>query len=167
MMTIVIAASVFWHKTMYHFKTVDPGRVYRSGTLSSVGLHLVHALYGIKTIVNLRSAVEMNEAWYEREEKFAKANGIILINLPMLPDTPPTEAHIEKFLSVATNSAMLPLLVHCEMGVVRTSMLVSVYRIAVMHESNQQALKKLHMFGRTFDRRPAVKDFILSYTPSS
>jgi tyrosine-protein phosphatase SIW14 len=163
--SIVVVTSVFWHKTMYHFKTVDPGKVYRSGTLSTLGLHMVHALYDVKTIINLRSDREMEEGWYEGERKFAEAKGITLINIPMLPDTPPTEAQIEQFLNVATNSAMLPILVHCQMGVIRTSMLVSVYRIAVMQEANQRVLDELHMFGRTFDSRPAVREFILNYTP--
>jgi protein tyrosine/serine phosphatase len=166
-LTIVIAASIFWHKTMYHFRVVDSGKLYRSGTLSVIGLHMVHALYNVKTIINLRTDTEMEEEWYKEEKRFAQANGVNLIDISMLPDTPPTEAQIEKFLSVVTDAAMLPVLVHCEMGVIRTGMMVSVYRIAVMQESNQKVLEELHMFGRTFSRRPAVKEFILNYTPSS
>lgn len=165
LLSIVVAASVFWHKTMYHFKTVAPGKLYRSGTLSSIGLELTHALYGIKTIVNLRSEGEMKEDWYKREKEFAQSNHVNLVDIPMMVDTPPGQEQIDEFLSVVTNSDMLPVLVHCEMGVIRTGMMVAVYEISVLKESNEKVLRELPMFGRTFQRRPAVKDFILTYNP--
>lgn len=164
-LSIAVAGSIFWHKTMYHFKAVAPGKLYRSGTLSTVGLEIAHGLYGIRTIVNLRSEGEMKDDWYKREKEFARANQVKIVDIPMIVDTPPSPAQIDKFLRVATNSDMQPVLVHCEMGVIRTGMMVAVYEISVLKESNQKVLEELPMFGRTFERRPAVKDFILNYSP--
>lgn len=160
---LVTAGSIYWHKTMYHFKTVAPGRLYRSGTLSTAGLEIAHALYGIRTIINLRSEGEMQEDWYRREKAFARAKQIRLIDIPMIVDTPPSQEHINEFLSIMSDSKMHPVLVHCEMGIMRTGMMVAVYNISVLKQSNERVLEELPMFGRTFQRRPAVKEFILNY----
>lgn len=162
---LVTGGLVSWHKTMYHFEAVAPGKLYRSGTLSTLGLEIGRRLYGIKTIINLRSQAEMQQDWYRREETFARVNGINLVDIPMIVDTPPSPRQIDQFLSVVTNPDMLPALVHCEMGVIRTGMMVAVYRIAVLREPNKQVIEELSMFGRTFRRRPAVKEFILNYKP--
>jgi len=159
------AAAIAWNKTMYHFQTVDPGKVYRSGTLSEFALGIARRIYGIKTIVNLRSEREMKDHWYAREKAFAEANGMQLINIPMPPDTPPAPEQIAKFLAVATDPQMQPLLVHCEMGVIRTGMMVAVYDISVLKRPNDQVFSDLPWFGHTFERRPAVKEFILDYRP--
>ncbi len=158
-------AAIAWNKTMYHFQTVDPGKLYRSGTLSEFALGAARKIHGIKTIVNLRSEREMRDAWYAREKAFAEANGIRLVDIPMLPDTPPTSEQIAKFLAVATDPQMQPVLVHCEMGVIRTGMMVAVYDISVLKRDNEQVFSDLPWFGHTFERRPAVKEFILGYHP--
>lgn len=156
-------AVIAWHKTMYHFKTVDPGKLYRSGTLSELALGAAHKIYGIKTIVNLRSEREMKDEWYTREKAFAEANGMQLVDIPMPPDTPPTPEQIVKFLAVATDPRRQPVLVHCEMGVIRTGMMVAVYDISVLKRANERVFSDLPWFGHTFERRPAVKEFILGY----
>jgi len=158
------AYTVYQRKTLYHFKPVDPGKLYRSGTLSWQGLEKVHSMVGIKTIINLRSESEMNEgSWYQMEKKFTKEKGINLVNIPLLPDTPPKPDQTKHFLDIVTNPAMLPVLVHCEIGVIRTGMMVAVYKVAVLKEPNSKVLEDLPMFGHTLDKRPAVKEFILSY----
>lgn len=165
-LAVVLLGSVVvigWHKTMYHFQTVDPGKLYRSGTLSELALGAAHKIYGIKTIVNLRSEREMKDDWYAREKAFAEANGVHLVDIPMPPDTPPTSEQIIKFLAVATDPQMQPVLVHCEMGVIRTGMMVAVYDISVLKRANEQVFSDLPWFGHTFERRPAVKEFILGY----
>lgn len=165
LISIVVGCAVFWHKTLYHFKTVVPGRVYRSGTMSDTGLKIAHQMYGIKTIINLRSEGEMKRDWYTREKKFAELNHITLVDIPMLPDTPPAEAQIEHFLRIVNDTDMLPVLIHCQAGIIRTGMMVAVYRIGVLKEPNAKVMADLPWFGRTFENRPAVKDFILGYNP--
>jgi protein-tyrosine phosphatase len=166
MAILFIGYKVAEHQRLYHFAVVDQGRLYRSGTLSRRGLEKVHAMTRIKTIVNLRSHREMDEGtWYHREKTFAVENGIALIDIPMLPDTPPDPRQIGQFLGVVTNPQRLPVLVHCEMGVIRTGMMVAVYLVAVRGEPNPGVLAAMPLFGHTLDTRPAVKNFILSFTP--
>ena len=152
------------HKTLYHLETVDEGKVYRSGCLTERGLRRVHKLTGLKTIVNLRSVSERDAGqWYNAEKNFAKKRGITIVDIPMLQDTPPDEAQVKHFLSVITNPEMLPAPIHCEAGVIRTGMMVGVYRISVLKEDNEKVLRELPMYGHTFKNRLAVKNFILNY----
>jgi protein tyrosine/serine phosphatase len=163
---IAITYSVTLHQAPYHFDTVDPGKLYRSGTLSKGGLEQAHTLTGFKTIINFRSEAEIKEGtWYAEEKTFAKEKGIHLFNLPMLPDVPPNTDQIRQFLSVVTDPERLPALVHCEMGVIRTGMMVAVYRVAVLKEANNTVLAELPMFGHILDEHPAMKEFILHFTP--
>ncbi len=152
------------HKTIYHFETVDEGKVYRSGCLTERGLRWAYRLTGFKTIINLRSVAERDEGkWYNTEKDFAKSRGINIVDIPMLPDTPPDEAQVKHFLLVITNPEMLPALIHCQAGVIRTGMMVAVYKISVLKEDNEKVLRDLPMYGHKFENRLAVKDFILNY----
>ncbi len=166
---LAVAATTYiivQQKILYHLQTVDPGKLYRSGTLSARGLEKAHSLIGMRTIVNLRSEQETHQgSWYQEEKKFAEAKGINLVNIPLLPDTPPTPSQIRQFLDIMRNPDMLPVLVHCEMGVIRTGMMVAVYRIAVQQETNRKVVEELPMFGHSLDKRPAVKEFMLSFVP--
>jgi protein tyrosine/serine phosphatase len=165
---IAIGYAVDRHKTLYHFRTVESGKLYRSGTLSRRGLKKVYSMTGVKTIINLRSEAEMNEgSWYSQEKEFAAEKGIYLTNLLMLPDTPPTADQVRQFLDVVTDPERLPALIHCEMGIIRTGMMVAVYRVALVKEDNRKVLEELPMFGRTLDDRPGVKEFIINFTPNS
>ena len=152
------------NRTLYHFRTVDEGKVYRSGCLTERGLNWVHKLTGFKTIINLRSVVERkNGKWYNMEENFAKSREINLVNIPMIVDTPPDEEQVKHFLSVITNPEMLPVLIHCEAGVIRTGMMVAVYKIGVLREDNEKVLRELPTWGRTFENRRSIENFILNY----
>jgi protein tyrosine/serine phosphatase len=152
------------HKTLYHFETVDEGKLYRSGCLTERGLSWGHKLTGFKTIINVRSVAERDMGkWYNAEKDFAKSRGITLVDIPMEPDTPPDGEQVKHFLSVMTNPEMLPVLIHCEAGVIRTGMMVAVYKISVLGEDNEKVLRELPMYGREFEDRLSVKDFILNY----
>ncbi len=165
--TVASIYTVYQQKLLYHFKPVDPGRLYSSGTLSWKGLEKAHRMVGIKTIINLRSESEMSEgSWYQMEKRFTIENRINLVNIPLRPDTPPRPDQIKQFLDVMTNPAMLPVLVHCGHGIIRAGMMVAVYKVAVLKQPNSMVLEDMPMFGHSLERRPAVKKFILSYSPT-
>ena len=58
---------------------------------------------------------------------------------------------------------MLPALIHCEAGVIRTGMMVAAYKISVLGEDNEKVLRELPMYGHKLENRLSVKDFILNY----
>ncbi len=127
---LLIIGAAIWRRNnlLYHYKPVIPGVLYRSGTLSYQGLELAHRLSGFKTIVDLRSHQEINKNkhdWYGQEQHFAKDYHINLINIYIQPSVPPTPAQVKRFLNLMANKKNLPVLVHCQYGVVRTGMMVA------------------------------------------
>jgi protein tyrosine/serine phosphatase len=164
---ISIGYALDQRRTLYHFMPVDPGKLYRSGTLSRRGLEKVHSITRIKTIINLRSEAELNAgSWYQMEREFALEKGINLVNIPLFYDSPPNRDQVKEFMDVVRNPEMLPALVHCEMGVIRTGMLVSVYKITVLGEPNRKVFEELPMFGHSSNKSPAFQEFILSFAPN-
>jgi len=167
---ILLAAvvAVFWHKTLYHFRTVERGRLYRSGVPGPVGLWLMWRLYGIRTIVNLASEQDCRRGrWYEREREFCRKKGIELVHIPLQPAVDPDASQTGRFLSVIQGDAPWPVLVHCMQGVARTNMMVTVYLKARFGLPNEQILKQLPTFGHRFTSRryDKMRKFVLRYQP--
>lgn len=167
-----IVATVIWHRNqlLYHYKEVQHGVLYRSGTLSYSGLKLAHNLSGFKTIVDLRSHKEINENkhnWYGQEQHFAKKHHVKLVDLYILPSVPPTKAQMKRFLKIMTTPEDLPVLVHCQYGVIRTGMMVAAYKIKVLNQPTEQVFKNLPMFGHHWHRQVLAKRFILSLKPNA
>ena len=157
------------HKVLYHFAVVDEGKVYRSGTLSELGLRWAKDISGFKTIVNLRSKEENKLPWHQCEVVFAKNSQVKLIDMPMEPDTPPTPAQCKRFLDIFKSPDNLPVIIHCHQGVVRTAMMVAVYKIGASHEKNDSVFSIMETFGHNLEKpsRKNVKNFILQYDPDN
>ena len=165
---VVIGVLVYRHKLYYHFAVVNPGKVYRSGTLSKRGLEAVYNLIHFKTIVNVRSVAENKlnkDGWYTREVNFCKKHGLKHINIPMVTSTPPRPLQLKEFFNIATNPKMQPVIIHCEMGVIRTGMMIAAYRIAIMHESNKYVFTHLQLFGHNLikEGETEVEPFIMNF----
>jgi protein tyrosine/serine phosphatase len=157
---------VYQHKLYYHFKTVDPGKVYRSGCLSAAGLNAVYDKVHFKTIVVVRSEGEVKENkdnWYTREVDFCKKHGLNFEFFPLPAGCPPNPQQVKRFNKIISNSDMYPIIIHCEEGVIRTGMMVSIYKIVKMGQSGQYVWDHLARFGHSFARYPQVKDFIVNF----
>lgn len=153
--------------TPYHFEAVKEGVLYRSGTLEPDVLKDVIADYGIRTVVNTRANSENREEWHAKEAEACRAAGAKLVDIPMEVETPPTPAQVDEWLSILADSKRVPVLVHCEHGVVRTGMMVAAYELETTDRSNEEVWDSLPMFGhrRNTERRRPMRDFILGYRP--
>lgn len=162
LVTIAITLLVYrYRKLMYHFRTVEAGKLYRSGTLGPIALRVVHRLLGVNTIINLRLESEYGKGdWYKRQSEYCSRHGIKLVNIPMAQDTPPTETQITSFLAeLDRNDSRC--LVHCEMGVIRTGMMVVAVATRRYGVRDQAVWKHFPLFGHKLDgRRQPVKAFI-------
>jgi len=157
---------IFLHKFFYHFKTVIPGILYRSGVLKEAGLRYLCRKYHIRTIVNLMNekeyAVYSDE--YAAEKLYCEQNQIQWLCLPMKTDCPPTAQQIEAFLLLTRENRNLPILIHCAQGVVRTNMMVTVFLKHYYDMDNHKIMKMLPFFGHRLEKRPRVHDFIKNYS---
>ena len=161
-----VGYGVYHHKLYYHFRAVDPGKVYRSGCLSAEGLEAVYKRTHFKTIIAVRSEMEVKENknnWYKRETSFCKDHGLNFELFPLGAGCPPNPQQVKRFYNIISNPKMFPLLIHCEQGVIRTTMMVAIYRIVMMHENGQRVWDTVPKFGHTLTDYPQVKDFIVNF----
>jgi len=150
-----------YRKLMYHFRVVKPGKLYRSGTLGPVGLRIMHRILRVNTIVNLRLESEYSKkGWYERQLTYCRRHDLKLVNIPMAQDTPPTEAQILQFMDEIDRGGSR-CLVHCEMGVIRTGMMVVAVATRRYGVKDLAVWEHFPLYGHKLDqRRQKVREFI-------
>jgi protein tyrosine phosphatase (PTP) superfamily phosphohydrolase (DUF442 family) len=163
---VVGLRGLYLHRLRYHFETVVPGRLYRSGVLSYRGLRWAHRRYGIKTVVSLVSTQEVGMTReHQQEERFCRENKVRLEHIPLEPGAIPDTQQIQQFLQVVGAPQNLPLLIHCKQGVARTNMMLTTYFRDHLNWDNTTILEKLPWFKhdhrkRRYDR---IRHFILNY----
>ena len=160
---ILVGAGFFYSNALYHFKTVVPNVLYRSGQLSPLGLRLVYARTHFKTDVMLRSKkaiLENQNDWFSQEQAFCKLHHIKLIVLYMPPDHTPTTDQLNKFIQTVNSNKAKPILVHCNQGIIRTGMMVAAYRIIVLHQTKNHVIKHIPLWGHRLKNHPEVITFI-------
>jgi protein tyrosine/serine phosphatase len=171
-LAVLAFAGYLWHEKTeaYHFVTVTPGILYRSGWMKPHGMNKIINKYNIRTIVNLCLPLEetyLKNNNYLEEQEICQKNGVNLVNLPMPGNTPPTWEQVDEWLSLFKDSSRLPVLVHCAQGVTRTGVMAAVYEMEILHKSNEETLKQLQMFGHKLyiPKRKRILDFVLNYRP--
>jgi protein tyrosine phosphatase (PTP) superfamily phosphohydrolase (DUF442 family) len=156
------------HKLYYHFKTVEKGKLYRSGMLSPLGLRIICKLYNIRTIIDLTSLKEsVNSKRHDFSKAYCQKHNIMLVHIPMLTLVEPTLQQVETFITTCRQSDSQPVLIHCKHGVLRTGMMVAAYLKKQYNWDNQKILESLPDFGHNFhsQRYAIFKKFILNYAP--
>ncbi len=113
-----------------HFEVVEAGVLYRSATLPPSQLVEVTREYGIRTVVNLRSPEENAEPWHAAQRAALAAADVAMIDLPMAYGTPPAPELEARWLALLADPDAQPILVHCQYGVLRTGIMVSVFDLA-------------------------------------
>jgi protein tyrosine/serine phosphatase len=89
------------------------------------------------------------------------------VDMPMVPETPPSDEQLASWLALIDDPSNHPVLVHCKHGVVRTGMMVAVYEVEYLDRENRDILEDIPMFGHDLyvPHRKPMRDFILGYTP--
>ena len=131
--------------------------LYRSGRPKKGAMQEVKKM-GIKTILNLRSSDEKTK----EEETEATTEGLRFFNVPMETFDRPTDAQIEKALSIINDPANQPVLVHCTRGKDRTGTVIACYRIRHDKWTDKQALKEAKQYGIGWwqiQMKDYIKDF--------
>ena len=139
-----VAAVLMHDYPAHHFGVVEEGVLYRSGQPEGGGWEAIQEKYGIRTVVCLRED-EPEEAWYVEEAAYCKRNGIARHCLPIEPPAP-TDAQLEQFLDLVADPERQPVLVHCEAGSVRASVMVAAYRMIRQGYSLEEALSEAEAY---------------------
>jgi protein tyrosine phosphatase (PTP) superfamily phosphohydrolase (DUF442 family) len=124
-----------------NFHIVTPG-VWRSAKLNPESLKRMKT-YGLKTIVNLRLDTE-REPW---EDALAKQLGIQCFHFPFSSDKVVPAKTVDAVLSILSDPARQPVLVHCAGGKDRTGMIIAAYRIAQKEWTFRDIYQEMMMYG--------------------
>ena len=166
----LIAAGLVWHYKvrLYHFLIVERGVLYRSGWMRPDREKRIIAKYGIRTVVNL--CIPTERAYrknYTDEQRICRENAATLVNLPLLGNTPPSKEQVAQWLRLLSEYENLPILIHCDQGVIRTGIMVAIYQMEFLHQENEMVFNELPAFGHDLyvPKREVMRDFILNYKP--
>jgi len=157
-------AAFLWRTYLgpYHFLTVTPGVLYRSGTLDPDDLADILERYRIRTVVSLRTSREQEVGdWYMREAAICQRRDVDFIDLPMGSDVP-DESQIDTWLHLISSPDSLPVLVHCAHGVQRTGVMVAIYEMERLHKTKAEVLNEMPFASRLHED---ARQFILNYVP--
>ena len=137
--------------------TVDPGKLYRSGQLSSEDLAKACEQHGIKTIINLRTS----KSSVQRAKRLLGPNGVWVVHIPMSPNTPPDADELNEFFSIMDDPSHHPVLIHCAHGRDRTGVMVAMYRIRYQNWPPKKAYAEMESLGHNTFLFGDLKPFVL------
>ena len=135
--------------------------IYRGGQPMLVGLQELGAM-GVKVDIDLR---ESGEGTAE-EKRAAEKLGLKYINVPLAALSAPTNAQIERILSLLMHSETDTVFIHCRRGKDRTGTAIACYRIQHDHWDNQRALTEAKQYGMSFAER-GMRTYIIHFSPLS
>jgi protein tyrosine phosphatase (PTP) superfamily phosphohydrolase (DUF442 family) len=131
-----------------NFYKVDD-KLYRSAQPSAKGMKNLEK-YGIKTVINLRSAHSDKDEIGELPLKQYH----IRIKTWNLKDE-----HAVQFLKIVTDPKNQPVLVHCQHGADRTGTMCAVYRIILQNWTREDAIKEMRDGG--YNYHPVWQNLII------
>jgi protein tyrosine/serine phosphatase len=135
--------------------------IYRGGEPTLVGLQELGAM-GVKVDIDLREAGTATSV----EESAAEKLGMKYINVPFPPLAAPSNALMERVLSLLTNNETEPVFVHCRRGKDRTGTVIACYRVQHDGWDNRRALAEAKQYGMS-PAEHGMRSYIIHFTPPS
>lgn len=149
-----------------NFHTLDEGKAYRSPQLSGEALNWVIDRYGIKTVVNLRGH-NPDKEWYQEEAAVCRDRNVALVDLSLSSQSLP-EPRLLRSIVETLETAERPMLIHCQSGSDRSGMVSALYRIEVLGQDNEAAMRELSSdYWHFRDKKPCMDTLIEMYEPTA
>ncbi|HOA73365.1 MAG TPA: tyrosine-protein phosphatase [Phycisphaerae bacterium] len=150
---------------LFNFHTIEENQAYRSSQLSGEALSWVIDHYGIKTVVNLRGP-NPGKPWYDAEAEVCAEKNVVLVDLPMSARSLPEPELLESILQALRDSPR-PLLIHCESGSDRSGAVSGLYRLDILGQDRETAMRELSpVYWHFRSEKPCMDTLVESYEPT-
>lgn len=140
LLTGAVGGHAVYQQGVGNFHEVIEGELYRSAQPDAQDIARYKREFGIRSIVNLRD--EPSGRWRQDEIRASRAAGIQLVDYPISSARVIDVAEAEKIASLLAGLPK-PILIHCEHGSNRTSLVTAIYLDAVAQHSDFAALRQL------------------------
>jgi len=130
---------IVWEQGNFH--VVSDGRVYRSRQLDPDELARYAHDYGIKSVLNLRGK-NLGAGWYQEEILAAESLGLRHYDYGISANRDVADHDIEKIVDIL-REAPKPILIHCNAGADRTSLVAALYLYRMECKSADEAERQL------------------------
>lgn len=147
--TIVCGGYWGWDHRHYwvarNFRVVEPGRIFASGYQHPGPLRRIVRERAIKTVLSLREADDLETV----EREVLTGEGVVFrrVVIPYRVSDAERIEKIQEAITVMTDPANQPVLVHCWAGCHRAGAVVAIYRVACCGWSEEQAYAELVRYG--------------------
>ena len=167
---VVIIAGVAWLVwslwfDAYHLATVQAGVLYRDGVRTLREFQTTVRIVKPRTVVCLVDDTEIVHSPFTDEVTYCRQNNIDLVRIPVTLGGWPQGEQIRQFLSITTDPARRPVLVHCAQGVRRTGMMVAAYQESVLGYDAARAKQSMLTFGHSQRTVGDIQRFVDVYDP--
>jgi protein tyrosine phosphatase (PTP) superfamily phosphohydrolase (DUF442 family) len=151
----------YWSHVFGRFFTVAEGHLYRSAALRPDRLVRMVQRYGIRAVIDLRSA----RPEVERERAALAEIGVAHYHLPS--KQVPRPETVDAVLALLDREENRPALIHCNHGVRRAAQFEAIYRIEYQRWQNERALSLLRRRSGFLGFRPGSRGdrFVRDYVP--
>ncbi len=160
---VVLAALVALNTPffMHRFGVVTEGVLYRSGMQSEAALTALADDYKLRTLVNLMQEDSASD------RRVAMRHGLTYVWIPV--KTIPTHEAVDRFLAVMDDPQNYPVLAQCRAGLVRTGIMVALYRMEKEHWIADRAIAEARRFAlwNKFEEGSDMSAFLKNYVPRS
>ena len=115
--------------------------LFRGAQPSGAGYNSLHEM-GVSIVVDFRD--EKDEI--ASEQRQVEAAGMKFVSIPWKGSDEPNGAQVAQFLDLVRTNPEAKIFVHCKAGADRTGTMVAAYRIAVQHQSVNDAMAEMHQY---------------------
>jgi protein tyrosine/serine phosphatase len=151
-----------------NFGVVDEGKVYRAGQLTPAAFRSVVEDHGIKTVIDLGSALN-DEGTADDEEverlnqRVAEAGGVTRYRMSLLGDATGNPNYYVQALRIMADPAAQPVLVHCGAGSERTGAAAILYQNMVQGVPIEDGYARAGEFRHRSEKNPHLKEVLEKY----
>ncbi len=138
---VVLGVELFYALLGTNFRTVVPGRAYRSARLSGEALEQAIKDYGIRTVINLRGCCEP-APWYLEQSRILNRHNVSMEDVGCSAGRLPSVVTIRQLVQILDQTEY-PVLIHCHRGIDRTGMVAAILLLLQTDISLDTALQQL------------------------